>query len=411
MSKKVKKLIPELRFSEFEGDWEYGKLQNLINKLDAGVSVNSESHKAFKNDKGVLKTSCVSTGKFDPNENKLVSDEYEKTRLKEPVTKDTIVICRSNTPIFVGSNAYIEQDRPNLFLPDKLWAAKTKKHHIAKWVSYLLLKGKTRKLLSLRATGTSNSMKNISKGDLLTLPIYFPKKEEQEKIASFLDTIALRITQLRRKHELLETYKKGVMQKIFSQQIRFKQDDGKSFPDWEKKKLKNIAKINPSSSNFPSKFLYIDLERVNNGILSDPELIVKENAPSRAQRVLKKGDILYQTVRPYQRNNLFFNIDGDYVASTGYAQLRSKESRKFLYQLIYNNNFVNKVISRCTGTSYPAINSKDLANISFLLPKSLEEQEKIANFLTLIDRKNKAVALQIEKLEKFKKGLLQKMFV
>jgi type I restriction enzyme S subunit len=81
------------------------------------------------------------------------------------------------------------------------------------------------------------------------------------------------------------------MQKIFSQEVRFKGAIGSLFPDWENKQLNSIAIVNPSSQDFSDQFLYIDLERVNNGVLSEPELIDKENAPSRAQRVLKKGDI------------------------------------------------------------------------------------------------------------------------
>jgi type I restriction enzyme S subunit len=99
------------------------------------------------------------------------------------------------------------------------------------------------------------------------------------------------------------------------------------------------------------------------------------------------------------------------VASTGYAQLRARESSEFLYQLIHSDNFVDKVISRCTGTSYPAINSSDLANISILLPVSRKEQEKIADFLTAIDRKIEAISRQIEGCDRFKQGLLQKLFV
>lgn len=202
--------------------------------------------------------------------------------------------------------------------------------------------------------------------------INIPSLEEQEKIASFLGAVDRRLTQLHRKQELLQTYKRGVMQKMFSQEIRFKGAIASTFPDWERKKLKSIAKINPPSSEFPDQFLYIDLERVNNGVLSKPEVLNRSNAPSRAQRVLKKGDILYQTVRPYQRNNLFFSLDGNYVASTGYAQLRAKENKEFLYQLIHTDNFVNKVIARCTGTSYPAINSNDLEDISIYLLSAIQ---------------------------------------
>ena len=241
--------------------------------------------------------------------------------------------------------------------------------------------------------------------------VNIPTLKEQEKIASFLGSVDTRLTQLRRKHELLRTYKRGVMQKLFSQQIRFKGDQEKPFPDWEERELKSIAIVNPSSNHLPDKFFYIDLERVTDGRLSEPEHIDKDNAPSRAQRVLQQGDILYQTVRPYQRNNLFFDLQGSYVASTGYAQLRSKGDKRFLYYLVYSDGFVDEVISRCTGTSYPAINSSDLAGISVLIPESTEEQKKIADFLTAIDQKIKALSKQIELTEQFKRGLLQKMFV
>ncbi|MCY7274914.1 MAG: restriction endonuclease subunit S [Phormidesmis sp. CAN_BIN44] len=279
----------------------------------------------------------------------------------------------------------------------------------SEFLSIYLISEKCKREIYKYSIGSTVARINIE--DILKIRIVCPSLKEQEKIASFLGAVDARLTQLRRKRELLQTYKRGIMQKIFSQEIRFRGAIGLDFPNWEEKKLKSIAIINPSPKNFPDQFLYIDLESVNNGILGEPEFLDKENAPSRAQRVLKKGDILYQTVRPYQRNNLCFSLDGDYVASTGYTQLRARESPQFLYQLIHSDNFVDKVVSLCTGTSYPAINSSDLADISIFLPDSIEEQEKIANFLTAIDRKIEAVSRQLDRSERFKQGLLQKMFI
>ncbi len=141
-------------------------------------------------------------------------------------------------------------------------------------------------------------------------------------------------------------------------------------------------------------------------------MICKEEAPSRAQRVLKNDDILFQTVRPYQKNNLFFNMvdKENYVASTGYAQIRTKENPKFLYHSLHTEGFVNDVLARCTGTSYPAINSKDLENIKIKFP-SISEQSKIANLLSSIDKKLETINEKLEINKKFKKGLLQHMFV
>src|SRR5690606_28987236 len=103
------------------------------------------------------------------------------------------------------------------------------------------------------------------------------------------------------------------------------------------KALDEVARINPTSSQFPNEFVYIDLESVENGILLQKRIIKKGEAPSRAQRLLKENDVIFQTVRPYQKNNYYFkrNDDLDYVASTGYAQLRAFESSMYLFQFIH----------------------------------------------------------------------------
>jgi len=250
------------------------------------------------------------------------------------------------------------------------------------------------------------------------IKIKFPSLPEQQKIANFLSAVDQKIQQLQRKKELLTQYKKGMMQKLFNQEIRFKPDpteasgdeQGNDFPEWEEKKLGEVCTVNPKVLNLPQNFNYIDLESVSKGQLTQRKRIDLEEAPSRAQRYLSRNDILYQTVRPYQMNNYFFDLKGEYVASTGYAQLRPVENPIFLYQKIHDQNFVNKVLVRCTGTSYPAINSKDLAKIKIEFP-SLPEQQKIANFLSALDEKVAQVGQQIEQAQRFKKGLLQKMFV
>src|SRR5664280_2540296 len=178
---------------------------------------------------------------------------------------------------------------------------------------------------------------------------------------------------------------------------------------WDKKKLGELAIINPTTNNLPEKFIYIDLESVTNGELTKEVVVFKNEAPSRAQRVLEKDDILFQMVRPYQKNNLFFDKNGDYVASTGYAQIKTKQSARFLYQCLHLKKFVDEVIEKCTGTSYPAINSKDLSKIIIHFP-SLPEQQKIASFFTAIDQKISQLEKKKTLLEQYKKGVMQKIF-
>ena len=188
-------------------------------------------------------------------------------------------------------------------------------------------------------------------------------------------------------------------------QLRFQEFDG----EWEKSKLNKFASLNPKNSELPESFIYIDLESVTDGLLIKESVISKNEAPSRAQRILKDKDILYQTVRPYQKNNLYFDKVGDYVASTGYAQIRTKNDSQFLFQFLHTEKFVANVMLRCTGTSYPAINSSDLSSIEISYPQ-LPEQQKIASFLSAVDEKTQQLSRKKELLEQYKKGVMQQLF-
>ena len=179
--------------------------------------------------------------------------------------------------------------------------------------------------------------------------------------------------------------------------------------EWTEKHLGELVKPNPSNVCLPPNFFYIDLESVSQGQFSQTQSISRDNAPSRAQRLLEPKDILFQLVRPYQKNNLFFNKKGNYVASTGYAQLKAYESPSFLYFAIHDDRFVNRVLERCTGTNYPAINSKSLLEIKIRLPH-LDEQRKIAAFLTAADDKIAALKRKKTLLENHKKGMMQQIF-
>ena len=178
---------------------------------------------------------------------------------------------------------------------------------------------------------------------------------------------------------------------------------------WAEKKLGEVAEVNPKSV-VPDEFKYVDL-----GAVVGTEMISYRNetiptSPSRAQRLAIKGDIFYQTVRPYQKNNyLFEKDDNDYVFSTGYAQLRPSGDGCFLLSYLQTNKFVNVVLDNCTGTSYPAINSKDLSDIFISLP-SLPEQTAIGSFFQDIDQLISLQQRKLEVLKEQKKTYLKLLF-
>ncbi|WP_314066044.1 restriction endonuclease subunit S [uncultured Vagococcus sp.] len=179
---------------------------------------------------------------------------------------------------------------------------------------------------------------------------------------------------------------------------------------WELCRLKELAEFNPKS-NLPERFEYIDLESVVGTELVGHRTENRESAPSRAQRLAQKNDVFYQTVRPYQKNNYLFNLPYDnYVFSTGYAQMRPKNSGYFLLTLVQEENFVNRVLERSTGTGYPAINSSDLAKLSVKVPTDKKEQQKIGEFFKELDNTIVLYQHELENLKQTKQGFLQKMF-
>lgn len=248
-------------------------------------------------------------------------------------------------------------------------------------------------------------------------PIILPPLQEQKEIAEFLDKKCEKIQNYINKKQKLITLLQEKKQALINEAVcgrvachteRSEVSTTAYKPSgieylgliphhWEVKKLKHICKINPQANEtLPNNFVYIDLESVIKGQLLKEQVINKEQAPSRAQRILQKQDILFQLVRPYQRNNYIFNKNGDYVASTGYAQIRTKECVNFVYYALLENSFVERVILKSTGSNYPAITSNDFADLKIPLPP-LQEQKQIANFL---DEKCEKINSVIEKTKK-----------
>ena len=155
---------------------------------------------------------------------------------------------------------------------------------------------------------------------------------------------------------------------------------------WEQRKLGDLAEFNPKAE-LPTNFEYVDLESVVGTELINHRTQTKCTAPSRAQRLAQYGDLFYQLVRPYQKNNYLFELNSEnFVFSTGYAQLRPSVDGYFLMSLVQNEYFVQKVLDNCTGTSYPAINVNDLAEINIYTSLKKSEQARIGTFFRQLDR-------------------------
>ncbi len=272
-----------------------------------------------------------------------------------------------------------------------------------KMVAYLLSTNSTRKALNRRNDAGAKS--GLSLATIQAFPIYIPATTEQKRIVAVLETWDMYLEVLDKKIALEEQLKKGLMQQLLTGRRRLPGFN----TTWKDVRLSNVCRINPSSGVLPSQFRYIDLESVARGKLTKKlNHISRLNAPSRAQRFLQRSDILFQTVRPYQRNNYYFDMIGDHVASTGYAQLRARGSAKFLYHFVHADHFVKEVMKMCTGSNYPAINSNDLTKIRVVFP-SVKEQTVIA--LVLSNAEEEIIGLRTVKsgIEEQKKYLLKNL--
>ncbi len=331
----------------------------------------------------------------------------KKTFLKNDKKLDdrTILLSINGT---IGNLAYYKNE--NVMLGKSAAYLKIKESVDKKYIYQLLQTRKVKISFLLSLTGTT--IKNLGLESINKTHIFIPVLDEQHKIADFLSSVDDVIQIQEEKITALEEQKKGIMQKLFNREVRFKADDGSEYPEWERKNIGSACVVNPKTEKLENEFYYIDLGSVDKGNLVLDSTILKDDAPSRAQRVLSLDDVIFQSVRPYNMGHYHYTylMDKQVVASTGFIQLRLKDGlNAYLYQLLYTSHFNNEVDIRCTGSNYPAINSDSLAEIGIDLPCN-EEQKKIVDCLSAYDE---AIQIKKEKLEiwkEIKRGLLQQMF-
>jgi type I restriction enzyme S subunit len=384
----------------------------LINSLDAGVSVNSVDELPRDNQHSILKTSCVSNGYFEKNERKRVGIPDEISRLKEELLSDSILISRMNTPFLVGANAYIHIAPPRTYVPDRLWQVKINHQKCnMKWLSYVLSSDKGRESLRAQATGTSNSMKNITKKDVFQIQVSFPDAQEQTKIADFLSSVDEKIIVQTKQYELMCQYKKGVMQKIFSQELRFKDENRGEFPEWEHQAINNFLSESLIKGSKGDQAKKLTVKLWGKGVV--PKTEVYQGSENTQYYVRKAGQFIYGKL---DFLNCAFGIipqDLDGFESTIDSPAFDIQciDPAFLLESIKRKEFYKKMGELADGSrKAKRIHASEFLSMELDIPH-MQEQTKIADFLTAIDDKITAAKSQLNQLKQWKQGLLQRMFI
>ena len=403
--------------------WREGRVSDLIKSLNAGVSVNSEDDGNLNSSHKILKTSCVSNGIFDPNETKTVVEENEISRLKEPVLCDSIIISRMNTPALVGANGYIENGIENTYLPDRLWQAKPKNNDVnMKWLGYWFASSHTRYTLSSTATGTSGSMKNITKSDVLNIKIDIPPLPEQRKIAKILSTWDKAISTTERLIDSSKQQKKALMQQLLTGKKRLLDDSGKPFEgEWVNVAIGDVVELFngfafKSSDALEMGCKWLKIANVGIGEIKwKDSSYLPENYQSEYKKYfLKVGDIVVAMTRPTLGNQLKIarlkRRSDESLLNQRVAKLvfSDKVSCEYMYQLLSTIEVALKLNSALLGTDPPNLNAKVLHEIQMKMPP-LIEQHKIAAVLTNADQEIELLEKQLADLKQEKKALMQQL--
>ncbi|MBZ5443229.1 restriction endonuclease subunit S [Staphylococcus aureus] len=389
MSNTQKKNVPELRFPGFEGEWEEKKLGEVAKIYDG-------THQTPKyTNEGIKFLSVVNIKTL--NSSKYISEEaFEKEFKIRPEFGDILMtrIGDIGTPNIVSSN-----------------------EKFAYYVSLALLKTKNLNSYFLKNLILSSSIQNelwrktlhvafpkkINKNEIGKIKINYPKKQEQQKIGQFFSKLDRQIELEEQKLELLQQQKKGYMQKIFSQELRFKDENGNDYPEWEERRFADIFKFHnklrkPIKENLRVKGSYPYygatgiIDYVDDFIFDGNYLLIGEDG---ANIITRSAPLVYLV------NGKFWVNNHAHILSPLNGNIQ------YLYQVAELVNYEKYN----TGTAQPKLNIQNLKIISVVISTNLEEQQKIGSFLSKLDRQIDLEEQKLELLQQRKKALLKLMFV
>ena len=399
--------VPKLRFKEFTDEWEEKKLSELSNKIGDGI--HSTPNYSDNGEYFFINGNNIKNNKVFINETTKKIDEEEYNKYKLSLNNNTILISINGT---IGNLGYYNYEK--VILGKSCGYINLKDESNKYFLLNLLKTTKIQSYFFQELTGTT--IKNLSLQTLKNTIIKLPIFSEQQKIADFLLNIDKKISIVEEKLSLFEEYKKGIMQKIFNQELRFKDENGNDYPEWNLVTTKEIGKITmgftPSTKdesmwNGEYKWLSIaDLKENGKYIHKTSKTITEKGTKNK--KILKKGTLIMSFKLTLGRLGIISEemFTNEAICHFNWNDENSIDTEYVYYYLnsIDISSFGKQAVKGIT------LNTESLNSIEIELP-CIEEQQKIANFLSSIDAKIEKISNELENLKEFKKGLLQQMFV
>lgn len=381
------KITPALRFSEFAEEWQSKKLGNVLS---------------------------VGSGR-----------DYKHLKSGDiPVYGTGGLMLYVNDYLYDGKSICIGRkgtiDRPQ-FLSGKFWTVDTLfytynyKDSIPEFIFNIF------KNINWQKHNEASGVPSLSKTTIESIKINLPSKLEQQKIADFLTAVDNKISAIDKKVELLKEYKKGVMQKIFSQEIQFKDENNDPYSDWENKTLGDCVLsitngLNANQNSCKCGYMVTRIETISNNHINLNKVGFIETTQKVDDYRLYVGDILFSNINSPSQIGRTVYIDKNYNLYHGMNLLRIQTNRlfnspKYLFYVLSSIKFKQYFEKICNkAVNQASINQTDLKRTKVIMP-SLREQQKISDFLTEFDGKICSTEQKLNQAKQFKKALLQRMFV
>jgi type I restriction enzyme S subunit len=411
-----KQLTPQLRFPEYNGVWEKSKIGD-VSRIYGRIGYRGYTvQDIVEKGKGAitLSPSNFINNHIDISKSTYISwDKYEESPEIKIFNRDILFVKTGST---FGKTAFVKNlDEPATINPQIVVLKNITIHN--DFLGYVITLPLIRKQVESIVVG--GAIPTMSQKELSKMVFNLPSLAEQQKIASFLTDVDNKITKLTKKKDLLEQYKKGIMQKIFSQELRFKDDEGNEFPLWQKNKLGKSVKF-LKGKGLPKSEIVCDgqFKCIHYGELFTKYNELIDNIISRTndndKTILSKvNDVLMPTsdVTPNGLATASCIKESDVILGGDVLIIRQDVKKiEGVYLAYYIKHFRNDVMKLVSGSTVYHLYGSDMKNLQVLIP-CLDEQIKIANFLSDIDVKIEALNTKIENSTAFKKGLLQQMFV
>jgi type I restriction enzyme, S subunit len=406
MDKQINK-IPLVRFPEFKEGWEHKQLNELLSvskTKNLNLIYSKEDVLSVSGESGIV------------NQIEHLGRSYAGVSVHNYSVVEVGQIVYTKSPLKANPYGIIKLNNHKAGIVSTLYAVyfvneKTDGQFIEHYFS--LDANLNRYLRPLVRKGAKNDMK-ISNEYVLNDRIFSPQLKEQKKIASFLTSVDKKINLLTKKKALLETYKKGVIQKIFSQEIRFKDEDGNDFPNWEEKRLGDIGETINGLTYSPSDITDDGVLVLRSSNVQESRLAFEDSVFVNVElyNPVKENDILICVRNGSKRligKNALVTDSVEGSAFGAFMSIYRSNYNSFLFYW-FNSNYYKKVVYKNLGATINSINNSDLKKFKIPFPSN-KEQQKIASFLSSIDKKIELVDFQLERNKEFKKGLLQQMFV